>query len=98
MTDQNLFTLFEEDQTVAEIKNIKTKLLMLAIQNIRNNGWTQAQVAEKAEITQPRVSNLMQGQLTKFSVDALINVNLKLGAKLNVAFNPIGEFDINMSV
>lgn len=95
---QNVFEIMADNKEESTLLNIKSKLVMLIVQNIRSNGWTQAQVAEKAEITQPRVSNLMQGQLTKFSVDALISVNLKLGAKLNVSFSPIGEFDINMSV
>jgi len=88
MTSQNVFTLFEEDPIVAEIKNIKSKLLMLIIQNVRAKELSQSQVSEIAGITQPRVSNMMKGYLHKFSIDMLISVALKLQVGSETDFNP----------
>lgn len=88
MTAQNVFALFEEDPVVAEIKNIKSKLLMLIIQNVRTKELSQSQVSEIAGITQPRVSNLMKGYLHKFSIDMLMSIALKLGHVLDTDFNP----------
>lgn len=92
---QNVFDIITDSKEKAAILNIKSKLVMLIVQNIRDNNWTQAQVADKVGITQPRVSNLMQGQLSKFSVDTLIEVNLKLGANTRLDFDPMGVFDIS---
>lgn len=89
MTTQNVFALFEEDPVVAEIKNIKSKLLMLIIQNVRSRQLSQSQVSEIAGITQPRVSNLMKGYLHKFSIDMLISVALKLQVGSETEFYPV---------
>ena len=88
MTTQNVFALFEDDPVVAEIKNIKSKLLMLIIQNVRTKELSQSQVSEIAGITQPRVSNMMKGYLHKFSIDMLISVALKLQVGSETDFNP----------
>lgn len=81
MTNQNVFAAFEEDEVVAEIKNIKTHLLMLIVSKVRELGISQIKVSEITGITQPRVSNMMKGYLHKFSVDMLLTVLLKLDAR-----------------
>lgn len=50
-------------------------------------GWTQTETALHLGITQPRVSDLMSGKLSKFSLDALVNMLARLGGdvKLKVA-------------
>lgn len=88
MTNQNVFALFEEDPVVAEIKNIKSKLLMLIIQKVREAELSQSQVSEILGITKPRVSNMMKGYLHKFSIDMLISVALKLQAMADVDYQP----------
>ncbi|MGH3552307.1 MAG: helix-turn-helix domain-containing protein [Mycobacterium sp.] len=50
-------------------------MLMIAIeQRINENGWTQAEAAEKFHVNQPRVSDLLTGKINKFSLDALVNM------------------------
>lgn len=88
MTNQNVFALFEEDQAVAELKNIKSKLLMLIIQYVREAELSQSEVSEIVGITKPRVSNLMKGYLHKFSVDMLLTVAIKLGHAVETDYNP----------
>ncbi len=50
-------------------------------------GWTQTETANQLGITQPRVSDLLNGKLSKFSLDALVNMLARLGSdiKLRVA-------------
>lgn len=91
MTSQNVFALFEEDPVVAELKNIKSKLLMLIIQQVRTQDLSQSQVSEIAGITQPRVSNLMKGYLHKFSVDMLLTLAIKLGHAVDTDYNPTSQ-------
>lgn len=88
MNNQNVFALFEEDPVVAEIKNIKSKLLMLIIQRVRESELSQSQVSTIVGITPARVSNMMKGYLHKFSIDMLMNVALKLGHALDTDYNP----------
>ena len=59
--------------------------LMIAIeQRIREEGWTQAEAAARLHITQPRVSDLLNGKISKFSLDALVNMLAPVGLTFDV--------------
>ncbi|MGP6174929.1 XRE family transcriptional regulator [Corynebacterium sp. A21] len=47
-------------------------------------GWPQKITAEKLDLTQPRVSDLCTETISKFSLDALVNIRIKLGIHLRV--------------
>jgi len=47
-------------------------------------GWTQAKTACQLGITQPRVSDLLSGKLSKFSLDALVNMLARLGGEVEL--------------
>ena len=51
---------------------------------IEENGWTQAETAEHCGVTQPRINDLLQGRLSKFSLDALVNIATALGQHVHV--------------
>jgi predicted XRE-type DNA-binding protein len=42
-------------------------------------GVTQAEAAKRADITQPRMNDLIRGRTQKFTLDALVNVAAQLG-------------------
>ena len=46
---------------------------------IDKQAMTQAQAAQRAGITQPRMNDLVKGRTHKFTLDALVNVAAKLG-------------------
>ena len=50
-------------------------------------GWIQVETAKQLGISQPRVSDLLNGKLSRFSLDALVNMLAALGGdiKLKVA-------------
>ncbi len=75
---------------VEEAANLKIRAdLMLDIrQFIQENGWTQEQAAEFFEETQPRISNLMNGEISRFSVDKLINMLVRAGMQVKVEVLP----------
>ncbi len=52
---------------------------------IEERGWTQAQAAEKLEIGQSRVSDLMRGKWDKFSLDMLITLAARAGKRVELA-------------
>lgn len=79
MSDQKMF----ENKNLEAFNKIKASLFVVITNAIREYGLTQNQVSKITGITQPRVSNLMKGHTEKFSIDMLINVALKLGAKPN---------------
>lgn len=47
-------------------------------------GWTQTETAHQLGITQPRVSDLLNGKLSKFSLDALVKILARLGGDIEL--------------
>lgn len=72
--------------TPAESENLKVRsALVSAIRDkIDEFGWSQSVAARNMHITQPRVSDLVNGKLSRFSVDALINLGATVGVHITV--------------
>ena len=51
---------------------------------IKEKGWTQAEAAKHCGVTQPRINDLLRGRISRFSLDALVNIAAKLGRKVSV--------------
>jgi predicted XRE-type DNA-binding protein len=51
---------------------------------ITGNGWKQAETAAHCGVTQPRINDLLRGHVSKFSLDALVNIAAALGQRVNV--------------
>ena len=45
---------------------------------IAASGWTQQKVAELCGLTQPRISDLLRGNTSRFSLDALVSISAAL--------------------
>ena len=52
---------------------------------ITAKGWTQVEVAERCGVSQPRINDLMNGRLSRFSLDALVNIAAALGFRVKVS-------------
>jgi predicted XRE-type DNA-binding protein len=85
---QNLFALFTDDPVEYNLKHFKTQLLMVLITLIRNNGWTHAKAAEELKVSRPRISNLYNGHMDKFSIDMLIELLVRSDSQPDAYFNP----------
>ena len=85
---QNIFELFTADPVEYNMKHLKVQLFAALTKLIRENGWTQTEAAQALNISSPRMSNLFKGYLEKFSIDALIEMLVRMGYKLDVDFNP----------
>lgn len=68
----------------AEARLLKTKLATKIAQLIEENGWTQAQTAERTALDRPKVSRLLRGQLSGFSADRLFAVLNRLGQSAEI--------------
>lgn len=87
MTSQRFASVWDAiEDTPAEAENMKLRsALMDAIDDaIKAKGWTQAEAAKALGITQPRVSALMRGKISMFSLDSLINMLTALGLKVDI--------------
>ena len=69
-----------------EALNLKVRAdLMLDLRAyIRKAGWTQQEAAMFLGETQPRISNLMNGEISRFSIDKLINLLGKIGMEVKI--------------
>ena len=46
---------------------------------VKRQGWTQAEAAKRCGVTQPRMNDLLRGRISRFSLDALVNMAARLG-------------------
>ena len=46
---------------------------------VKNSGWTQAEAALHCGVTQPRMNDLLRGRVSRFSIDALVNIATAIG-------------------
>ena len=51
---------------------------------LKNAGWTQAEAATHCGVTQPRVNDLLRGRVSRFSLDALVNIATAIGRRVHV--------------
>ena len=51
---------------------------------IQTADWTQAEAAEHCGVTQPRINDLLRGRVSRFSLDALVNVATALGRRVRL--------------
>ena len=74
----------------AEAANLKVRAdLMLDLRKyIEVNGWTQREAAAFFGESQPRISNLMNGEISRFSVDKLINMLTQAGMQVEIYVKP----------
>lgn len=63
---------------------IRAELMRELTAWIAASGLTQAQVAKRFGVSQPRVSDLVRGHIDLFSIDALVNMLTAAGLHLDV--------------
>jgi len=51
---------------------------------VAERGWTQNEAATHCAVTQPRMNDLMRGRISRFSLDALVNIASALGLRVQV--------------
>lgn len=72
--------------TPAQAANLQARAeLMRQIAEIVNAAdWTQAEAAEHCGVTQPRINDLLRGRVSRFSLDALVNIATALGRRVHL--------------
>lgn len=51
---------------------------------VKKNRWTQTEAAGHCGITQPRMNDLLRGRVSRFSLDALVNIATAIGRRVHV--------------
>lgn len=63
---------------------VRSELMDKITALIDKNGWTQVEAAGYCGVTQPRISDLLRGRISRFSLDALVNIASSLGCRVHV--------------
>lgn len=51
---------------------------------VKENAWTQVEAASHCAVTQPRMNDLLRGRVSRFSLDALVNIATAIGFRVHV--------------
>jgi predicted XRE-type DNA-binding protein len=51
---------------------------------VKESKWTQVEAAAQCGITQPRMNDLLRGRVSRFSLDALVNVATAIGRRVHL--------------
>ena len=72
--------------TPEEAANLRLRLELMdkITALIQKNGWTQLEAAKQCSVTQPRINELLRGRISRFSLDALVNIAPHLGQRVLV--------------
>ncbi|MDP3976918.1 MAG: XRE family transcriptional regulator [Pseudomonas sp.] len=54
---------------------------------IKAAGWKQTEAAARCGVTQPRINDLLRGRVSRFSLDALVNIATALGRRVHVTLD-----------
>lgn len=52
---------------------------------VQHEGWTQVEAARRCGVTQPRMNDLLRGRISRFSLDALVNMAAACGRQVHIA-------------
>ena len=73
-TYESVWDAIEDSPQERANLRLRSELMLEIARDIRRNGWTQVEAAQKCGISQPRVNDLLRGKITKFSLDSLVNI------------------------
>ena len=70
----------------AEAHNLRMRSeMMIALRRfIEEEGLTQADAAKRFNVTQPRISDLTRGKISRFSLDTLVNMLTDAGVQVDL--------------
>lgn len=83
----NAFDAVTDNKEEASELQIRADLMIALRDIVEEKGWKQAEAAVALKLTQPRVSDLLQGKIDKFSIDLLMTCLHRVGFR----FKPMYE-------
>ncbi len=87
----NVFLDLGFDPEEAAHLEVRSTLMFSIRKLIQDRGLTQAKAAELLGVSQPRVSNLVQGRIELFSIDSLVDMLARAGIKIEVKFSSMPQ-------
>jgi predicted XRE-type DNA-binding protein len=87
----NVFEDLDFGKEEAANLKIRADLMIDLCQFIRSQQWTQAEAATFFGETQPRISNLMNGDIDRFGIDKLVQMLSQAGMDVRVLVTSKGS-------
>lgn len=77
----------------AESRNLRLRSqMMTALRKfIEREGLTQADAAKRLQVSQPRISDLTRGKISRFSLDTLVNMLADAGLEVDLRIKAPGR-------
>jgi predicted XRE-type DNA-binding protein len=60
----------------------RAELMQKIAAHLKQYDWTQVEAASRCGVTQPRINDLLRGRVSRFSLDALVNIATALGCRV----------------
>jgi predicted XRE-type DNA-binding protein len=70
---------------------MRSQLLLAVGDAVKSWNLPQAQAAARLGITQPRLNDLLRGRISKFSLDALVNLTARAGLVIHLDVQGTGQ-------
>ncbi|HHP7238363.1 helix-turn-helix domain-containing protein, partial [Longibacter sp.] len=80
------FDVIKDKERAASMK-IRSKLAVRLTAHIKEEGYTQSVAAEELKVDQSRISRLLNGRISGFTIDALIDMCHHAGINVDVIFD-----------
>lgn len=83
-TFKSVWDAIENTPEEAENMKLRSALMRDLQKHIAARGWKQAEAAEVLHVTQPRISDLLRGKISLFSLDTLVNMVASAGLHIEM--------------
>ena len=83
-TFANVWDALSDSPEEAATMKIRSDVMIAIHDTIRGWDTTQAQAASRLGVTQPRLNDLLQGKINKFSLDTLLTLAGRAGLKVKI--------------
>jgi predicted XRE-type DNA-binding protein len=72
--------------TPEEAANLQARaqLMRQVASLVKSREWKQTEAARHCGVTQPRLNDLLRGRISRFSLDALVNIATSLGQRVKI--------------
>ncbi|WP_055077338.1 helix-turn-helix domain-containing protein [Pseudanabaena sp. 'Roaring Creek'] len=87
-----------EEPEIASKSVLKADLTIMIRDIIESKGWTQTEAAKNLAVSQPRVSDIVNGKIDKFTLDMLFSMLDKLGFRTEFSFRSLEEASIKIQI
>jgi predicted XRE-type DNA-binding protein len=83
-TFANVWDAIEDSAEESAAMTMRSNVMIAITKSVRGWNKTQAQAARRLGITQPRLNDLLNGKVNKFSLDTLMTLATRAGLKVKV--------------